>query len=61
VITIGVPGLDPVAVTDTAWALPGLEVAVTCDLFPSVAPHSVEDGVELEYPPTRLVLEVVTD
>jgi len=61
VITIGAPGLDPAAVHDTEWELPGLRVAVTCDLSPSVAPHAVEDGVELEYPPTRLVLEVASD
>jgi hypothetical protein len=60
VVTVGVAGLDPAAVTDTAWTLPGLEVAVMCDQFPSVAPHPVEDGVGLEYPPARLVLEVAT-
>jgi hypothetical protein len=57
-VTIGVAGLDPAAVGADRWELPGLRVDVSAGAPPAGAPAVVEEGVEIEYPPTTLGLDV---
>ncbi|MGH9016095.1 MAG: hypothetical protein ACRDZ1_19450 [Acidimicrobiia bacterium] len=57
-VTIGVAGLDPTAVGAYRWELPGLRVDVSAGTPPAGAPVVVDEGVEIEYPPTTLGLDV---
>jgi hypothetical protein len=57
-VTIGVPGLDAAVIGDKGWELPGLDVKVAADKSPLGAPRVTAEGVELDYPPTELRLDV---
>jgi hypothetical protein len=58
VITFHAANVDPAKIEDQHWALPGLNVDVTCDSFPLAPPATTGEGVEVRYPPTTLRLAV---